>query len=196
MSRSFVAFLPVLALLLCGAGICSASTVITFDEFSGTSTVIPNGYFGFNWNTMYSVDGLQYPGSGYDHGAVSGVRTAFNGYVGPTPPMSVTGNPFNFDGAYFTAAWSNGLSVTVEGYRSGTLKYTSTFTVDTAGPTFEPLNYVDIDALRFRSIGSQGDQFAMDNFTFSPVPEPHALILFVNGLVAIAWRRTRRPANA
>src|SRR4029079_16650038 len=105
-----------------------------------------NGYFGFNWNTMYSVDGLHYPGSGYDHGAVSGARTAFNGYVGPTPPMSVTGSPFN--------------------------------------------------ALRFRSIGFPGDQFAMDNFTFSAVPEPHALILSVIGLLALAWRRTRRPTNA
>ena len=196
MSRSFVAFLPVLAVLLCGADICSASTVITFDEFSGTSTEIPNGYFGFNWNTMYSVDGLHYPGSGYDHGAVSGARTAFNGYVGPTPPMSVTGSPFNFDGAYFTAAWSSALSVTVEGYRSGALKYTSTFTVDTSGPTFESLNYSNIDALRFRSIGFPGDQFAMDNFTFSPVPEPHALILSVIGLLALAWKRTRRPTNA
>ena len=105
-------------------------------------------------------------------------------------------NRFNFDGAYFTAAWSNALSITVEGYRSGALSYTTTFTVDTTGPVFKPLNYLNIDALRFRSIGSPGDQFAMDNFTFSLVPEPHAALLFASGLIALPWQRNRQRSKA
>ena len=62
----------------------ASATVLTFDDFTTTTSyeAIPDGYGGFNWDnatTIMAVNGpIHAPGSGYEHGAVSGNYTAFN----------------------------------------------------------------------------------------------------------------------
>lgn len=201
MKRTCAATLLLLATILCADSAWSAApTVITFEEFAGGPNLIPNGYFGLNWDNMYHVNGsTEFTNSGYENGAVSGVRTAANGFANPAA-ITVSGDPFNFFGAYFTAAWNNGLSITVEGYLNGSLDYTSTFQVNAAGPTFFPLNYSNVDELRFSSFGGVnagldgiGEHFAMDDFTFGAIPEPSTMLLCLSGLTGYTLLRRSRP---
>jgi hypothetical protein len=193
MTRLHIASLSWVALLLCADGAWSAPPiVITFEDLPGDLSAIPNGYNGFNWTNMYVLDGSQpvLANSGYDHGSVSGVNVAYNGFGDPGHAITISGDPFNFIGAYFTGAWNNGLSITVNGYNNGALQNTSTFTVSTLAPSYQALNYANIDELKFSSTGGVdggfvgfGTHFAMDDFTFSPVPEPSTLVLCLSGLV-------------
>jgi hypothetical protein len=200
-----IAALPLVAVFLCAGSAWSLPpTVITFEDLPGDTSAVPDGYFGFDWENIHNVDGSQapYANSGYDNGRVSGDIVAYNNFANPAATLRITGNPFTFIGAWFTGAWNNGLSITVEGYLNGSLDYTTTFMVDTTGPTFQALNYVNVDELRFRSfggvpqpgLGGEGTHFVMDDFTFAPIPEPSTLVLCVSGILgAVSVARSRVP---
>ncbi|MBN3899911.1 MAG: hypothetical protein HWQ41_32980 [Nostoc sp. NOS(2021)] len=47
----------------------------------------------------------------------------------------VSDSVFDFNSAYLTAAWNDGLSVTVEGLNRGATLYSKTVVVDTTQPT-------------------------------------------------------------
>lgn len=206
------------------------AVVITFDDLvpdPGPNGPIPDGYNGFDWSTLAPdgsfigfdvIDGaaatalLAFPGmtSGYENGTVSGPNVAFccdtENDLG-TIIRSVSG-AFDFNGTYLTAAWRDGLNVTVSGLLGGAELFSSTVVVDTTGPTFFNFNYLGIDELRFTTFGGVDAglrpnpdnpfrfQVAMDNFTFNEVPEPGILALFAMGLVALGvYRRcSHRPA--
>ena len=70
-------------MLVFGVASAASAAVLTFDDFTtGSYQAIPDGYGGFNWDnatTIMAVNGpIHAPGSGYEHGAVSGNYTAFN----------------------------------------------------------------------------------------------------------------------
>ncbi|MHC5830389.1 MAG: PEP-CTERM sorting domain-containing protein, partial [Nostoc sp.] len=101
----------------------------------------------------------------------------------------VSNSVFDFNSAYLTAAWNNGLSVTVQGLKSGATLYSKTVVVDTTQPTLVNFDFFGVDELKFTSFGGVepdylikkggGTQFALDNFTFNEkatsVPEPTLL---------------------
>jgi hypothetical protein len=98
-------------------------------------------------------------------------------------PASVTGTTFNFIGADLTAAWNNGLSVTVDGYDNGVLVDEKTVVVNTTAPTFFQFDFDGITELVFSSTGGTnagdggiGTQFVMDDFTFTAVGDPSVTI--------------------
>ena len=136
----------------------------------------------------------EHPVSGYENGVVSGEYIAWKN---DNVPGSVSrgSDLFNFNSAYFTAAWTNGLNITVAGYiggASGTLMYSETVIVDTTSPTLFQFDYVGIDTLRFESfggtdagLGGGGLQFAMDDFEYTVVPIPAAAWLFLSGLIGL-----------
>jgi hypothetical protein len=177
------------ALIILGT-VCNAqATVVTFDDlpilFPNGGPPIPNGYQGLIWDNFYYLNGLnhQIPDSGYVNGTVSGENVAFNSFGGYG---LVRDGTFDFNGAYLTAAWRNGLSILVEGFNNGSLLYSKTVVVDITSPTFFTFDFLGIDWLYFTPfggvdvlVGGGGTSFAMDNFTFNEtksVPEPDSTL--------------------
>lgn len=182
-----------------------SAIVLTFDDITTELAVpVPNGYGGLNWDNMFVVRNDYHLGSGYTNGNVSERYVAFNGTANP---VTVFGAVFDFNGAFLTAAWNNGLSVQLIGSREGSELYNETVVVDTTGPTWFQFDFEGIDSLQVSSfgginaeLGGVGPIFVMDNFTyneqlgFTAVPEPSTYGAFgalALGLL-IAARRYRR----
>jgi len=193
----------------------TSASVLTFDDvITGNQGYIPDGYAGFDWMQMGvmnpDVYGEPYTLSGYNNGRVSGDYVAFNanGYTGFM--SSISGDPFDFNGAYFTAVWNNGLNIKVIGYTgsspgyflTGTPIYEQIITVDTFDATWFQFNFTGIDALSFESYGGtnagytggSGVHFAMEEFTYNAVPIPAAVWLFGSGLIGLIGIARRKKA--
>jgi hypothetical protein len=201
-------FLAVVPLAMASASSVRADT-LTFDDVTTASFAdVPNGYGGLNWSNMGVYDGSGgVGGSGYINGRVSGTYVAFNEYA---LTATVSHGSFTFNSAYFTAAWNNGLNVTVDGYLNNVLVDTKSFTVDTAGPTLVNFDFQGIDKLVFNSFGctpdntylghGAGAHFAMDNFTFNeatvaPLPSPVLMGMTLLGGTGLAHFFRRRKLS-
>ena len=176
--------------IVLGIGAVAQATVLTFDDIAPISNYdqIPNGYGGFNWDNFGYLNGSGTGSSltGYDNGRVSGDYVSFNLFG---DPALVSDSIFDFNSAYLTAVWNDGLSITVEGLKSGATLYSKTVVVDTTQPTLVNFDYFGVDELKFTSFGGvepdylkqkgNGIQFTLDNFTFNEkvtsVPEPTLL---------------------
>lgn len=161
---------------------------------------------GFSWGNFGVLNGATYgyPNSGYATGSVSGDSVAFNMWANPAELSSFSS--FVFNGAYFTGAWNNGLSITVNGFLGGVNTLSETFLVDTTGPIWHSFDWT-VDRLVFSSQGGAdaghgggGTHFAMDNFTYndvlSPVPEPETYAMLAVGLGLLGAFARRRKQNA
>jgi len=197
----------VMAVLLVGIQAAEAGvTVVDFENIPGLEfpPVIPNGYAGLNWDNfgalnVYKYAEIEYPLSGYLNGVVSGERVAVNHYA---DVAAVSGSAFTFKGAYFTAAWNNGLNINIKGYNTGSLLQETTITVNTDGPTWFDFDWTGVDNVVFNSYGGThnpgfdgyGTHFAMDNFTceITAVPAPGALLLGCIGCGCISWIKKRK----
>ena len=161
-----------------------------------------------NWNNFYVLANTDAPNSGYANGAVSGTNVAYNGFGS----QAVTsGSPFTFNSAYFTAAWNDGLNVTVTGFLLGSQVDQTTFTINTAGPFLETFDWTNVDTLKFDSSGGShhagfigsGTHFAMDDFRFneavsSAVPLPSTAIVgltLLGGCVGVQVLRRQKASQ-
>lgn len=190
------------ACIALGVGGAAEATVLTFDDLTTTNSyqTISNSYGGFNWTNFYAINGSSIPNTGYDNGTVSGDYTAFNGF-GNSATVS-SSSVFDFNGAYFTAAWQNGLNILVEGFLGGALQESKAVTVNTDAPTWFDFDFLGIDSLKFTSSSSQ---FVMDNFTFNEtevpesesVPEPASILgLMTVGALGAGSALKRRKKQA
>lgn len=192
--------------LLCG--ITASAEVLTFDDLSdsGSGTPIASPYHGLNWTNFYVLNTpdftTNFGPSGYANGTVSGPNVAFNG--GGLSAMTM--DPFNFNSAYFTGAWNDGLDITIVGKLGGVTEDITSFTVNTSGPTLETFNWTNIDELDFSSAGGTphagyngaGTQFAMDNMTINEnvaTPEPRLLLFLIVGLACMVGVQRLRMAK-
>jgi len=192
----------VLALTLTLGSTFAYPAVLTFDEFPVWQSVVPHHYAGLIWKNSSVLDAssVTTTDSGYAVGMVSANNIVYN----PLGSLSISAKQnFTFTGAYFTAAWNDGLTLVAEGFNNGVELFNQSFTIDTKSPTFLNFNFVGIDNLVLRSFGGSenpklvsygdGTQFVMDNFTFSQqvsnVPLPAAAWLFLSGVVCLGLGR-------
>ena len=158
---------------------------------------------GFSSSNLFTRNSLG-QNNGYGHGVVSGSNIAYNGSALTASLSSLSS--FLFNGAYFTGAWNNGLSITVNGFLGGVATLSKTFVVDSLAPTWQSFDWT-VDSLSFSSAGGvnqgyggSGSHFAMDNFTYnevlSSVPEPETYAMFAVGLGLLGAFVRRRKSQA
>jgi len=172
------------------------------DSFPGYA--IPNGYGGLNWDNFYELDGANinaYYGiaaSGYANGVVSPNNVAFN-YYGSTAVTS-SSSTFSLVSGYFTGAFNNGLTLSVQGYNGSSLIYSQSYTLNAIASQFITFNMNNITEADFSSYGGynaglsygSGTQFVMDNLTVVLVPEPPALALASLSGLMLLFSRLRK----
>jgi hypothetical protein len=157
------------------------ATTVTFDDLpnpGAKGAAIANGYGGLTWDNFNYVNAAAEKNggtgaAGYNYGDISGDDVALNG--GGALASIASGTAFEFNSAYFTAAWNNGLQITLTGYLHGVQVDQTTFTVSAHTPTLITLNWSDVTSVTFSSSGGTnagyrgfGEEFAMDNMTFTP----------------------------
>lgn len=191
-------FLPLV--LSVGVAVSTNAAVITFDDLPATDAgLIENGYAGFDWSSFGYANKSVLPGSGYETGVVSGDYAAYNDFA---ETSSLSGSLFDFNGAFLTGAWNDGLNIEVKGFSGGTELYSTTVVVNTSIAQWFDFNFFGIDSLSFRSFGGEknaqfemdsgGEHFVMDNFTineFSSVPESSTLALLLLGVAGLLLGR-------
>jgi hypothetical protein len=185
-------------LLSLGAAASTNATVITFDDLPETDAgVIDNGYAGFDWLSFGYANKSVLPGTGYETGVVSGDYAAYNDFA---ETSTLSGSLFDFNGAFLTGAWNDGLNIEVKGFSSGAELYSATVVVNTANAQWFDFNFFGIDSLSFRSFGGEknalldgdGEHFVMDNFTINEsvnVPESSSLAFLLIGFAGLLLSR-------
>jgi hypothetical protein len=174
-----------------------AQTVVNFDDLvipAGHVVVLPPpGYGGVNWPSNAYVAAI---GTGHNiNNANSAPNAVGFGQLVATESfqennVTFINGPQIFDGAYFDGGaiypFTN-RPVHFNLYNGTTLVATSALLNLSATPTFLASGYSGpVDR-----VGIVGDviQFVMDDFTYTPIPEPSTVGLLALGLLAFGLRR-------
>lgn len=185
-------YLICLVLSCLGTGAANAN-VLTFDDLATDAEVaIDNGYSGLNWSNFWIQDpvlnGVVDIESGFYSGVVSNNYSAFNADGGVAEITSAA--LFDFNSAYFSAAYRWGLNITATGFLNGSQIAQQQFTVNTDVASLVTLNFSGIDRVTFETSGGEqyvgsGYHFTMDNANVTTVPVPGAVWLFGSALVGL-----------
>lgn len=146
-----VVFLGVLLIVLTFSQSIQAQVLDFEDLFTGIQEVrpLPVNYAGFNWVDAGYITKYYNPNSGYEYGTLGNVSI----YAWATLEMGNIANPFDFNGAYITGAYSmsgdQGIdNVTVEGWKNGGKIYTEAIVVSKTVAQWFDFNFYDIDTLK------------------------------------------------
>jgi hypothetical protein len=174
MNRRYLCFgLLVLSILLLNVPSVLAETVDfdDLDPYWSDGNPVPAGYAGLMWVNFNSMYVPSYHGSstGYVAGMASENFVVYN-YLAGIAEFSAS-EPFTFVGAYLTAAWLDGLEITVDGYVGLQLVYTSTVKVSPTVRQYFTFDYKGVTGVTFTPSGgtlatqSSGDGpfFVLDN---------------------------------
>jgi hypothetical protein len=159
-----------------------------------------------NYNTRNNVTGLA-QGNGFVNGLVSGSWVLFNGGGSDVwfEKLNAAAQNFNFDSAYMSAAWYNGLTVDIKGYRNGVVVNSTTTGPLSFNDSLQSFNWTNLDKVSFQSNQSSGvvidnqstynHAFVMDNLSISAVPEPESYAMLLVGLGLIGGIARRRKSE-
>jgi len=162
----------------------SSIKLITFDDLptpgkSGVGTVT-NGYSGLQWTNFGYLIGR---GAGWQAGTVSG-KVAFNNSGSPAVLASTNG-AFDLSSAFLTAAYNDGLTVTILGFTNLTANYSSnyvysnSFDLSSSAQTLVDFGCSNVTEVYFSASGGtpnvnygglSGTQFVMDNLLITTEP--------------------------
>lgn len=198
--KNFTVFLGVMGIFASSLH-AAITTSIGFDDLADKSegAVVPNGYRGLSWNGFLTMPpGSDWGPSGYHAGLISGLNVGFNAYGNPASIETVF--LMTVSSGYFTAAWQDGLSLSVQAFRGNALVGSKEFVLSSTTPMLINLNFEYVTKITFSSGGGiknpnypiGGDQFVVDDLVITSVPEPSVLLCSVISL-SLAVRRNRVP---
>lgn len=159
-------------------------------------------YEGYRWDNFGTIshnDSSAYHPSGYQLGATSGSRVAYNAFGDPATISSASS--FNLVSGFFTAAWRTDLSLRVVG--TGANSFDQTYTLSALTPTEIVFNWTGLTSVTFSTSGGTyvstyggggGNQFVLDDLRLTsavPEPETYGMLLAGLGLLGFAARRKR-----
>lgn len=195
------------------AGQTAQADVLDFDDLvmnvSGVLNV-PTPYKGFLWGTVGDTDLYAWGDSSYSaassygnsYNSPSGENQASN-YAGPVLGRLASGDPFDFNGAYFStftiydALQSDSAALlTLEGFNGATLVDSLTVNLG-IGYDWVQADFFGITSLRITGsnalVQPYQTRWMIDDFTFNAtftgVPEPLTLLLSLAGLGLIGLSR-------
>lgn len=194
-----------------GASPASAA-LIGFDDLLGggvEAAAIASPYAGFIWNNFDALDTVLYTAdmgpNGYANGVLSPRNVAYDGY-GNAASFSA-GQSFLLSSYAIGAAWNNDMTITVQGWRNGTLVDSDSFAVSADGSVRRQAGWTNIDTVTFIASGGTsagyrglGTEFYLDDIAINesvvfgdiPIPEPSAIVLLIPAAAATAALRRRR----
>lgn len=162
---------------------------ITFEGIDApgdnATTDVPDGNGGMNWTNFSAVDpaGSIFIPSGVNNGIVSGTSVAINSFADPAT-FATQSTDFQLKKGWFTSAWNNGMTVTVEAFDDGISVGTKSFIVNYDAPTKVKfgIKFVSIDSVTISSSGGTdanggdagaGTHVAIEDLVvrFEPPPE-------------------------
>jgi hypothetical protein len=167
----------------------ASATVLTFDDV-GVDGSVPAHYGGLDWSAS---DWFVFGGPEDPYTPHSGDFRAVSGFDDPDAATIISfARPSLFQGAWFSGL--DGATVTFMLYRAGALIATSATLDPSDVPQFLSSGFTGlVDQVVIASPG-QGS-FAMDDFTFSAVPEPSIALLMLAGAAGIGVVRRRRATT-
>ncbi len=190
-----------------------------FDDINASAgDVILTSYDGYdftNFSAYTTVPGFP----GFNNGIISGPNAAYSSDTGSISSATT----FDFTAAELGSGYYDGLQLTIEGLRGGTLYYAKTVNVSTTGAQAFSFAFDGIDELLFTTstttsttdpyfCGAVGcSYFTLDDAVLTPdvspppppppsppavTPEPPAWTLLTLGLLAMLSLRRTRPLHS
>jgi hypothetical protein len=182
-----------------GAPSCDTCALDSWEGFAGGYA--ETGLVFNRWMTLDVVDGQL--GGGYPSGyplALNSGKFIVTNYFGNSAELS-SATPFSLVSAYMSAAFKDGLTFNVVGWRGGVQVYSDEVVLNTEERVLVRFSNHDVDFVEFRMDFDQGEtnpflagssfNWAMDDLkvNISPVPEPASWGLLAGGLAWLASRR-------
>jgi hypothetical protein len=189
----------------------ATAAAIQFDDIAnaGLGVVMPRNYAGLVWDNFRVLNAeaefRTYGANGYTAGMQSRTNVAFN-FLG-NPSAIKSAKPFDVGSLYATAAWTDGLNLTISARRGTQTVFSGLYVLSADVATRIVLNLAAITSLHFSAEGGattprqgSGTQFALDDINVIPrnpdgtpgsggvsdVPLPAALPLLAAALSGLA----------
>lgn len=154
----FTVCLGIMAWVTLLAATPASAVIIGFDDLLGggiEAAAIASPYAGFTWNNFNALDTVLYTAdmgpNGYANGVASPRNVAYAGY-GNAAGFSA-GQSFLLSSYAIGAAWNNGMTITVQGWRNGILVDSDSFAVSATGAIRRQAGWTNIDTVTFTASG-------------------------------------------